>query len=214
MTTGTSAGISQFAYRRDRRWVGIAHRTRCLQTRAIPSPMGSKGSFLPRHHLWHPVGADPVSAHPAPKVLVILGGARARCRFSPCGLGRRTLREATHPATRSAMNQCASQPRPCLPIPGHPGRLESSPPIHAKTPGFLYTRKLGALTPCLSSCSLPVPKHHHPRCPGFPYTPKRGHLEFHVLIRPPLSATRIEHDHDHLSGQRKRVRDSSRTLFP
>src|SRR5690606_38981487 len=48
MTTGTSAGISQFAYRRDRRWVGIAHRTRCLRVRATPSPMDSNGSSFLR----------------------------------------------------------------------------------------------------------------------------------------------------------------------
>src|SRR5690606_1907773 len=45
-------------------------------------------------------------AHPEPKDPVIPSGARARCLFSPSGLGRRTRREAIQPAPLSARNRC------------------------------------------------------------------------------------------------------------
>src|SRR5690606_6472966 len=63
-------------------------------------------SCLPNRPPLAPVGASPVSAHPEPKDPVIPSGARARCLFSPSGLGRRTRREAIQPAPLSARNCC------------------------------------------------------------------------------------------------------------
>src|SRR5690606_32715121 len=63
-------------------------------------------SCLPNRPPLAPVGASPVSAHPEPKDPVIPSGARARCLFSPSGLGRRTRREAIQPAPLSARNRC------------------------------------------------------------------------------------------------------------